>query len=157
MSSMIDTSGLKEVRKKLFSMAVERQTQKLLEYAPLMLKKAFNTKTFTRRTWNLADSYLWIVYYKGEIKGSGFLWNSRFASKDSIYHDQKVNGRKIAQNFINSFVPSDINGWQIIWAATAPYSTDLEKSNKFYVISGIYDDVLSDFKGKAKVDFEINV
>lgn len=153
----IDVSGLENVKKKLFSRLANRQTEKLLEYAPLMLKNSFNQKTFKSRTWNLADSYVWVVYYNGEVKGSGYLWNSRFASKDADFHHTKINGRNLAQSFINTYNSQVLRGWEVVWAATAPYATYLEngvKSRRFKVISSIYDEIVSDFNGKARVQYK---
>jgi len=155
----IDISGLGNVKKKLFSKIAEEQTARLVEYAPLMLSKAYNQRTFHNDTWNLSDSYVWVVYYKGEIKGSGYLWNSRSATNDVRYHHTKINGRKLAEEFISTYTPKTFNGWEVVWAATAPYSTYLEsgvRGKKFKVMSSIYDEIVSDFKNKAKVTFENN-
>jgi hypothetical protein len=155
----IDIRGLEKVKQRLFSKMADEQTARLLEYAPLMLAKAYNQKTFNNDTWNLADSYVWVVYYHGAVKGSGFLWNSRIASSDVRYHHTKVNGRKLAESFIATYAPKISKGWEIVWAATAPYSTYLEsgaRGHKFKVMSSIYDEIVSDFKGRAEVIFENN-
>ena len=73
----IDTSKLKQVKQKMFNATASKQTAKLLEYAPLQLANAYNNRTFKNRTANLADSYVWAVYFMGKIQGSGYLWNNR--------------------------------------------------------------------------------
>lgn len=136
--------------------AIEVQTNMLLNYAPSALTKAYETRSFNNRTWNLADSYVWAVYYKGGIKGSGYLWNVNKAQTDSTYKSQKINGRKLASEFASSYHSSFSNGWEIVWAATAPYAPILEagtKKGKFYVISQMYDNVTADLLGKAIVTF----
>lgn len=72
----------KEIKKQM----AEEQTKRLLEYAPKMLNLAYSERTFKNDTFNLADSYVWVVYYNGVPKGSGYLWNERVASQDANYH-----------------------------------------------------------------------
>lgn len=155
----ISTKGLAEAKKKLFAVAAKKQTQRLCKYADLMLKKAYNKKSFANQTWNLADSYVWVVYYLGEVQGSGFIWNGERATEESRFHGQKINGRALAENFISTYPQRNMNGWEVVWAATAPYSTYLEsgtiRHGKFLVLSGIYDEVVSDFGNRARVNFEI--
>lgn len=155
-----DLSGLKEIREQLFANAVEDQTKRLLEYAPLILKKAYNEKTFKNDKWNLADSYVWVVYYDGDVMGSGYLWNSKVATSESVFHKKKIDGRKLADKFVNNYYSDVSNGWEVVWAATAPYSTYLEngtRGKRFYVISSIVDDIAYDFNGMAKINFTINI
>ena len=140
--------------------AIDVQTNMLLEYAPTKLKQAYQNSTFKNRTYNLADSYIWVVYYNGEVKGSGYLWTGSKAVINSTYGTQSVNGRRLADEFIDLYSSSDINGWEMVLAATAPYASNLEtgesRTRQFYVISSVFDEVTSDFKGKAKVNFIIN-
>lgn len=139
--------------------AINVQTNMLLEYAPVMLKKAYQNSTFKNRTYNLADSYIWVVYYKGKVKGSGYLWGGKRAVVNSTYGTQSVDGRRLANDFIDLYNSVNTSGWEMILAATAPYASNLEtgesRTRQFYVISSIYDEVNSDFKGKAKVNFII--
>ena len=135
--------------------AIDIQTQMIINYAPQALLKAYQGRTFKNRTMNLADSYVWVVYYKGVPKKSGYLWGVRMAKTDSVFHHTKVNGRKLAETFINKYVPINSNGWELVFAATAPYSTYLEngtKRGRFFVLTSIYDEITADFKGKAKVE-----
>ena len=140
--------------KELKKLATEEQTKRLLEYAPKMLNQAYNERTFSNDTFNLADSYVWVVYYKGVPQGSGYLWNNRVATLDADYHHTKINGRQLAQEFAYKYQPSS-NGWEVVWAATAPYSMCLESGTsrgQFYVITSIYDKIVTDFGGNAKVN-----
>ena len=151
-----DFRGLRErFAKEYKQRSIDVQTNMLLEYAPKMLKKAYQNSTFINRTFNLADSYVWIVYYKGEVKGSGFLWNSKRANANSEYNAQKIDGRALASNFVSSRASSYSNGWEVVWAAIAPYSYNLEtgesRPRRFYVVSSIFDEVNFDFKGKGNV------
>ena len=56
---------------------------------------------------------------------------------------------------LNNISLSLINGWEVVWAATAPYSTYLENGTmygQFNVLSSIYDEVTNDFKGRGTVE-----
>lgn len=156
-----DFTGLRNrFAKEYKQRAIDVQTSMLLEYAPIQLKKAYQNSTFRNRTYNLADSYIWVVYYKGIVKGSGYLWGGRRANVNSTYGTQSVNGRQLANQFISLYSSGEISGWEMVLAATAPYASNLEtgesRTRQFYVISSIYDEVTSDFKGKAKINFIIN-
>ncbi|MFA6728468.1 MAG: hypothetical protein WCS17_09690 [Prevotella sp.] len=150
-----DFSGLRNRFAKAYKQkAIDVQTNMLLDYAPKELKRAYEGKTFKNDTMNLADSYVWVVYYNGIVKGSGYLWAGRTAGTDSSYHGGKVNGRELAQTFIDTYTPNGGNGWELVFAATAPYSTYLESGangRKFFVLTSIFDEINIDFKGKAKL------
>lgn len=159
MKVAFDMTGYRNrLAKELKKQMAEEQTRRLLEYAPKMLNIAYSERTFKNDTFNLADSYIWVVYYNGVPKGSGYLWNARVASQDANYHHTDVNGRQLAQTFITRYTPNT-QGWEVVWAATAPYSTYLESGTskgRFYVITSIYDKIVSDFNGNAKVSKFIN-
>lgn len=143
--------GLDEIRKKLFSQLAEEQTHRLIEYAPRLLKKAYSESLFTNQTYNLADSYVWAVYYNGVLKDSGYMYAAEVASEPSFYHGDEVHGRALAASFVNKYVPQTYMGWDLVLAAAAPYAYNLEKWH-FYVLSSIYDEIVSDFAGKAKIN-----
>ena len=153
----IDVSGLKRVREQMFSAFAAKQTERLLKYAPLQLANAYNGRGFKNDTWNLADSYVWVVYYNGVAEGSGYLWNTKVAQTNANFHRKKIDGRKLADSFIKQYKPNK-KGWQVVWAATAPYSTYLENGTRygqFNVLSSILDEVTNDFSGKGIVDIKI--
>lgn len=147
----------KKVRKELFEQLAERQTERLCEYAPEALEKAYANRDFQNDTMNLADSYVWAVYYKGKLAESGYLWESATATKPSKYHRQDVDGRKLADEFVSKYTPRSLRGWDMVIAATTPYAPILEKGNtgnparKFMVISAVYDDIVEDFGASARV------
>ena len=86
-----DYSGLRNrFAKEYKQRAIDIQTNMLLDYAPKALKKAYEGRTFKNDTMNLADSYVWVVYYNGIVKGSGYLWAGRSAQTDSNFHGTKM-------------------------------------------------------------------
>lgn len=153
----VDLSGLKRVRQELFDRLAGEQTQRLIAYAPELLKKAYSESGFTDQTYNLADSYIWAVFYQGNLKGSGYLYPYQMATKNSKYHSKLIDGRKLADEFLANYTPATYIGWDLVLAATVPYAPILEGGNtgnprrRFEVLSTIYDDIKEDFAGKATV------
>lgn len=145
------TYSWKGVRRKIFNRMAELQTERLCEYAPEALSKAYEQRSFQNDTMNLADSYVWAVYYKGVLKKSGYLWDSVTATTPSKYHGEDVNGRQLADEFVEKYTPQSDATWEMVIAATTPYAPVLEKGNtgnpkqRFMVISTVYDDIVEDF------------
>lgn len=150
---------------------VEEQTKRLIAYADAELTQMVETHEYWNRTHNLEDSYVWGVFYNGKRQKYGFYYN-KAATKESILHEWgraetqvPVNGRRAAREFISQYAPEVTSGWEIVWAACAPYGTYLEagfaikKSGtrlQFDVITQRYDHIKSELEPKAKVHFEIN-
>lgn len=157
MASMDIKYNWKGVRREIFDRMAELQTERLCEYAPEMLEKAYKKRDFLNDTYNLADSYVWAVYYKGKLKDSGFLWDTPEATKPAKYHGQDVEGRQLADEFVSGYTPQTLSGWDMVLAANTPYAPILEKGNtgnparKFMVISAVYDDIVEDFGTSAKI------
>ena len=134
--------------------AIEVQTKMLLNYAPQALQEAYDSATFSNRTINLKDSYAWAVYYKGVRKGKGFLSNKE-ATKTSVFHGEKVNGRQLANQFISKYVSNVTNGWELVMVAAAPYSVCLEGEG-FIVLSAAFDSVNKALLNSANVELILN-
>jgi hypothetical protein len=159
-------NGLDDIAKKINNARIKQQTDKLCVYASKMIKKI---NTFREAgmsnpsgdwTGNLGDSLCWIVYYNGNIANSGYARNQAMAQ--DAQHDSSVSGdiwgRELANNFIRSHNPSTTKGWEVVWAATVNYASKLEKGNsdvhkgvRLRIISQVFDNVVGDFKGKAKI------
>mgnify|MGYP003423085585 CR=1 FL=1 len=137
--------------KALTKEAIELQTKMLKDYAPIALQDAYNNRDFRNDTYNLKDSYAWVVYYNGVRKGKGFLGNKE-ADGFSNFHGQAINGRQLANDFISKYISIVDNGWELMMVAAAPYSVALEGEG-FMVLSAAFDSVNRDLLGKAKVDF----
>lgn len=123
----VDLSGLKRVRQELFDRLAGEQTQRLIAYAPELLKKAYSESGFTDQTYNLADSYIWAVFYQGNLKGSGYLYPYQMATKNSKYHGKLTDGRKLADEFLANYTPATYIGWDLVLAATVPYAPILKE------------------------------
>ena len=162
----VSFNGLDAIAKRINDARVRQQTAKLCVYASEMIKKinAFREAGLATPsgdwTGNLGDSLCWIVYYNGKIEKSGYARKDPIAQ--SPQSDSDVNGdiwgRKLADDFIRSHNPSATKGWEVVWAATVNYASKLEQGIsdiheglKLRIISQVFDQVVDDFKGKAKI------
>lgn len=146
---------------------IEEQTRRLVAYAKEELYEMILSRTFKSRTFNLADSYVWAVYYNRNDKGHGFV-GSKMATEKSYLHEWSrtpipVDGRKEAMDFLRRFEAEGTigDGWTIVWAACAPYARYLDpatggsKTNRFFVISQRYDHIKGTLEPKCRVELKI--
>lgn len=154
-------------RKEVLNKIVIEQTKRLEKYAEQELSMMARTHAFKNRTYNLEDSLVWCVYYNGELRSYGFYGGKR-ASTVSYLHEYgrnpiPVDGRANADMFPQMYTPTVKNGWEIVWAATAPYSIYLEdgfttrggRFMQFEVISQRFDHIAKTFGNKGNVIFKI--
>ena len=153
---------------RLYKVVAKEQTERLIAYAKEEIVRIVESKGFDNRTANLSDSYVWCVYFDGKCKGHGFYGRKR-AKEKSLLHEYspdisvKVDGRKLANDFILSYEPSDSNGWEIVFAACAPYGAYLEEGftfhGRFYqfnVMSQRYDHIKNALSPLCKVTMVIH-
>lgn len=152
-------------RKRVWSKLIIEQTKRLERYAAQELNQMATSHTFQNKTYNLQDSYVWGVFWEGNLRSYGFYGGGR-ANDVSYLHEWSrmpipVNGRQEAETFITSYRPSSNNGWEVVWAAAAPYSVYLDemsthqsRTNRFMVISQRYDHIKQVFGNKGRVRFE---
>lgn len=148
---------------------VREQTARLIAYAKEELYEMIVSKTFKSRTFNLADSYVYAVYYDGKEQAHGYV-GAKMANKQAIYRDKRnpskeilVDGRKEATEFLTKFKSAlpTTNGWVVVWAACAPYAKYLDpavgstKTNRFFVISQRYDHIANTFSSKGVVSLKV--
>lgn len=157
MAKMTVTYDWTRVRKELFDNLAEEQTKRLIAYAKEALQQAYNQRGFKNDTFNLLDSYVWAVYYKGSLKDYGGLTDTQLAQEPADFEGQGIYGKDEAQRFVNAYSPKTAKGWDMVIAATVPYAYKLEAEErgiprrKFEVISTVYDDLVQDFAGYGKV------
>lgn len=146
--------------------AIALQTERLLAYAREELYEMIVMREFHSRTFNLADSYVWAVFYNKVKKGHGVV-GAKLASKKSFLHEWSktpipVDGRRAAMDFLKRFQANEAidNGWTIVWAACAPYAKYLDpavgstKTNRFFVISQRYDHIKGTLEPKCHVQLK---
>lgn len=149
---------------------VREQTARLIAYAKEELYEMIVSKTFKSRTFNLADSYVYAVYYDGKEQAHGYV-GAKMASSNSFLHEWSkdsskripVDGRKEATEFLTKFKSAlpTTNGWVVVWAACTPYAKELDpaagssKKNRFFVISQRYDHIANTFSSKGVVSLKV--
>lgn len=158
-------------RKGVLTQVVKEQTKRLEKYAAEELSEMANKVPgrYDNDTYNLQDSLVWCLYYDGKLRSHGFYGGSK-AKKPSYLHAYSKNrreviGRSEAEHFVSSYKPSVSKGWEIVWAATAPYSAYLEggftsrggNTLHFFVITQRYDHIKQTLSPTMKLDYEINV
>lgn len=147
----VNYSGLEKYKKELFDAAVKNKTEYLIKYAKETLKKAYEESTFEDQTYNLRDSYLWAVYFNGNMVESGFIDNSPKASEPQFEKNEVIWGRSDAESFLSAYNPRITNGWEVMFAAAVIYGMYLEEGERgnprrqFVVLSSIFNQVEQDF------------
>ena len=159
------------LRKNIMKNVVAEQTRRLVEYARNELYEMIVSREFQSRTFNLADSFVWAVYFQGKEQGHGYV-GAKMAKEKSLLHEWSrdpskripVDGRKEAKDFLKAFKGQLTNdgGWVCVWAACAPYAKYLDpaagstKTNHFFVISQRYDHIKNVFSPKGRVTFNVS-
>lgn len=154
--------------RRLYNRIAEEQTKRLIAYAETEIVQIVETKGFHDRTFNLADSYVWCVFFNGKRKGYG-TYGRKQAKKDSLLHEYSpdmsvpVKGRKLANDFSRAYKPEDSKGWEIVFAAVAPYGAYMEEGytfrGKYYhfnILSQRYDHIKNALSPLCKVTLEID-
>lgn len=158
----------KAVAKQMYNNIAKEQTNRLIAYAEGEIIELVKTHEFQNRTRNIEDSYVWAVYYNGKREKYGFYGNKTARSK-SVLHEYSpsisvdVNGRQLARKFIQSYKPDETQGWEIVFAACAPYGAYLEggftfkgRYYQFDVMSQRYDLIKRALTPLCRVRFEVN-
>lgn len=158
----VDYSGLEKYKKELFDAAVKNKTEYLIKYAKETLKKAYDESEYTDREKNLADSYVWIVYFNGKEEKHGFLYDSPQSNQPNrkTATNEYERGRDVAEEFVREYIPRISNGWEVVLAATIYYGNYLEmgtsRNKQYVVLSSIFNEVEQDF-GKQNTQIFKNV
>lgn len=152
----------------VYKRLAKEQTNRLIMYAQTELDELILSREFDDRTRNLADSYIWCVYFQGKRKGFG-TYGRKQASKNSLLHEYSpaisvpVNGRKLAAEFAKAYKPTETQGWEIVFAACAPYGAYLEAGFTFHgrryqfdVMSQRYDIIKNTLSPLCKVKLYVS-
>lgn len=130
--------------KDLMKVYIQEQNNRLIEYAKETIVEIGNTiKTYQSkhnmdRTGNLLNSLCWGVTYKNDLIGSGFyreaqtksVWIGDGYYSESFLHEffgsqiftmYPVNGRQLAEEYIQKNSNTGSRGWKVFFAILAPY------------------------------------
>ena len=187
--------------KDLMKVYIQEQNNRLIEYAKETIVEIGNTiKTYQSkhnmdRTGNLLNSLCWGVTYKNDLIGSGFyreaqtksVWIGDGYYSESFLHEffgsqiftmYPVNGRQLAEEYIQKNSNTGSRGWKVFFAILAPYWGYWEEGftlihgfsrnsartfygatqvKRFAVMTQFYDKVRKDLKPAKKYYFHVNV
>lgn len=178
------------LKKQMMENAVAYNNARLVDYAKETIAKignkikSYHSKNNMDRTGNLLNSLCWGVSYKGKLVEGGFFRDAVLNDKgiaktsESFLHewfsgDEKylipVNGRQLAEEYLQKVGNTGSSGWKVFFAILAPYWGYWEegfnmKANgrpigffKFAVMAETYDQVRKDLKPARKYYFNVSV
>lgn len=177
----------KAMAARMMSIAVAEQNARLIAYAKEEIIKignqiqTYHSRHHMDRTGNLLDSLLWGVSYDGKLVDGGFYREAQ-AWKESNLHEWfvdirelfPVNGRQLAQTYMQKYGNNGAKGWRVFFAILAPYwgywekgftmksgggDSGIPRSTRFMqfaVMTQFYDEVKKDLK-PARVRFRVSV
>ncbi len=136
---------------------IEQQKAWCIEFAEAELAKAKAAvgnggSSYNNQTFNLSDSYVALVYYKGKRIKTIYDPSSKQATQKMTGYERMDSdyGRREAINFAGSYQPTELKGFEIVIAACAVYGVYLEKPNtrtyrqaNYVVLADLMGDFLS--------------
>lgn len=178
--------------KDLMKVYIQEQNNRLIEYAKETIVeigdmiKTYQSKHNMDRTGNLLNSLCWGVTYKNDLIGSGFyreaqtksVWIGDGYYSESFLHEffgsqiftmYPVNGRQLAEEYIQKNSNTGSRGWKVFFAILAPYWGYWEKGfnlklfgkgskfRQFAVMAQFYDKVRKDLKPAKKYYFNVSL
>lgn len=172
----------------LMQYMVNNITGSLCEYAKEKIQEigqkflSYNRANNLDRSGNLLNSLCWGVTYDGELKGSGFYrspvtrtvtvgrkYKQERTLKASLHefswYAEPVDGRALAEEFLNGRVPAGKKKWKVFFAVLAPYwgywesGFTMVKNGmflKFAVMTQLYDEVKRELKNPSEMQLTIS-
>lgn len=178
------------LKKQMMENVVAYNNARLVDYAKETIAKignkieSYHSKNNMDRTGNLLNSLCWGVSYKGKLVEGGFFRDAVLNDKgiaktsESFLHewfsgDEKylipVNGRQLAEEYLQKVGNTGSSGWKVFFAILAPYWGYWEEGFnmkakgksigffKFAVMAETYDQVRKDLKPARKYYFNVSV
>lgn len=180
--------NVKSMAAAMMKNVVAEQNRRLVEYAKEKILaignqiQTYHSRNHMDRTGNLLDSLLWGVSYEGKLVEGGFYRDAQ-ARGESYLHEWfsgdvkyliPVNGRQLAQTYMQKYGNNGAKGWRVFFAILAPYwgywekgftmksgggDSGIPRSTRFMqfaVMTQFYDEVKQDLK-PARVRFRVSV
>ena len=178
------------LKKQMMENVVAYNNARLVDYAKETIAKignkikSYHSNNNMDRTGNLLNSLCWGVSYKGRLVEGGFFRDAVLNDKgiaktsESFLHewfsgDEKylipVNGRQLAEEYLQKVGNTGSSGWKVFFAILAPYWGYWEEGFnmktkgksigffKFAVMAETYDQVRKDLKPARKYYFNVSV
>lgn len=173
---------MKDIVKEQNALLIDYAKNKIVEIGDMI--KTYHSKNNMDRTGHLLNSLLWGVSYQGKLVKGGFYRQARVKGESYLHEwmsgDTKylipVDGRALAQQYLQSYGNNGARGWRVFFAILAPYWGYWEKGFRmvsegrgskayskgirsfygFAVMTEFYDQVKADLK-PARVRFRVSV
>jgi hypothetical protein len=137
-------SFLSKVREKLGAMSLED----MCAYGDELMNKAYNERKWQNRTFNLSDSFGWVVYNNGLEYKRGYIGDAKAKGSKKIYGEE-MRGREVLDSFIINYEASKTEA-ELVIVAAMPYGLWLETRYNYAVLSSIKDDLSRAFNQPVK-------
>lgn len=120
--------------------AIEKMVKELSLDGKRLIEKAYQSKTFTDRTYNLHDSYGSAVYYNGVLQKNSIYYLDSKSSEAKEWYGAMLRGRNEVVDFFLEYRGRG-KGFDLVLVAAMPYASILEHKQgglrvKYKVISG---------------------
>ena len=173
---------MKDIVKEQNALLIDYAKNKIVEIGDMI--KTYHSKNHMDRTGHLLNSLLWGVSYQGKLVKGGFYRQARVKGESYLHEwmsgDTKylipVDGRALAQQYLQSYGNNGARGWRVFFAILAPYwgywekgfrmvsegrgskaySKGIRSFYRFAVMTEFYDQVKADLK-PARVRFRVSV
>lgn len=162
---------MKDIVKEQNALLIDYAKNKIVEIGDMI--KTYHSKNHMDRTGHLLNSLLWGVSYQGKLVKGGFYRQARVKGESYLHEwmsgDTKylipVDGRALAQQYLQSYGNNGARGWRVFFAILAPYWGYWEKGHvnhranrvlQFAVMTEFYDQVKAELK-PARVRFRVSV
>jgi hypothetical protein len=162
---------MKDIVKEQNALLIDYAKNKIVEIGDMI--KTYHSKNNMDRTGHLLNSLLWGVSYQGKLVKGGFYRQARVKGVSYLHEwmsgDTKylipVDGRALAQQYLQSYGNNGARGWRVFFAILAPYWGYWEKGHvnhranrvlQFAVMTEFYDQVKAELK-PARVRFRVSV
>ena len=114
--------------------------KELTDYGEMIIKEAYNTKTFEDQTFNLHDSYGSAVYKDGNYINGTMRTLEPQATQTKKVDGYHVKGKNVVSRYLKDYRPRQ-KGLTLVVVAAMPYGDILEAgkeplTHKYRVISG---------------------
>lgn len=140
----VSTAFFAKVKAQLISNTLED----MCAYGASLMNKAYEDRKWKNRTFNLKDSFGWVVYSDGNIYKRGTIGDVAATTTKKIYGEE-LSGRDVLIDFVNNYSPIPL-GAELVIVAAMPYGLWLETRYSYEVLSSIKDDLETAFNQPVK-------
>lgn len=147
-----NTSNMDSVSQSFFAKVklqlVDNTLESMCEYGDELMRKAYEERSWENRTFNLKDSFGWVVYNNGSEYRHGYI-GSEQATKSKVIYGDEMKGRSVLDDFIKTYAPI-VSGVELVIVAAMPYGLWLETRYNYVVLSSIKDELERAFNKPVK-------